>query len=583
MALVNHLKNRESQRRVLSVASGRHDADGEILWSKTLGTSPNHNLVIRQALGRGDWEGPEGVWYKGLNIPPASYVFQDGSQTTPNATFFPTDTDPHTGTVLLDVKAPLGVGDADTKTTTPELARTIIKTEKFPDFDASGNQVDPGTSTIVVTYAALLSGTPLNKTYFKYTVSPARVLVGWLFKYGKIKVSRINWTKWVAWRDYCATTELVDYTTIPGFEGIGLSAEYYSGTNFNTLLWKRIDPVLNFANTTGAPAVGLPVDSFSVKWKGKLLSEYTGTVTIKAIHDNGVKVKINGVFVIDQWTDDGQYDIPTLGNTHTGTIAMTAGQFYDIEVWWNEGIANAEFSLKWSWTGHDEEVVPPENLYPQATNNALYEAHVAFSSPSNIDQMMGAVLMVSNSIKQDVDGKLEFYCVEQLTPTFHFDEADEPKTILDVKINETESMSSLRFYRSDVRDTEVQNVFEATFRDLDSQYLEEPLVPIQRKAQALIDSAGREIYGEVKDLYNMTRWQAIKVLDYIVKRAAERDLFVEFNGSALAYKVIAGDLVTLTHTLGDEYIENKVFMVIEAHDQSPEDTADVRWFKLQEW
>jgi hypothetical protein len=583
MALVNHLKNNEAQRKVLAVASGRHVAEGHLLWSKTLGTSPTHNIVVRQALGKGDWDSIEGIWYKGLNVPSADYVFQNGSQTTPDTTFFPTDTDPHTGTVLLDVKAGTGVGDADTKTTTPDKARAIVKTEKFPDFNASGDQINPVGGAVVVTHAALLSGTPLDKTYFTYTAKPARVVVGWMFKYGKISVDRINWAKWVAWRDYCATTEVVDYTTISGFEGIGLSAEYYSGTLFNTLLWKRIDPVLNFANTTGAPAVGLPVDSFSVKWKGKIKAKYSETYTFKAVHDNGVKVWVNGTLIINQWTDDGQYDIPTLGNTHTGTIALTAGSFYTIEVWWNEGIANAEFSLKWSSASQTEEVIPQAYLYPEATNNARYEAHVAFSTPTTLDAMIAAVLMVSNSIKQDVDGKIEFYCVEQLASSFAFNEADNPKTILDIQINETESMTSLKFYRSDVRETEVQNVFEATFRDLDSQYLEEPLTPIRESVQELIDSAGREIYGDVIDLYNMTRWQARKVLKYIVERIAGKDLFVEFNGSALAYQVIAGDVVTLTHSLGGEHIEDKEFMVIEAHDKSPEDTADERYFKLQEW
>ena len=572
MALVNHLKNADSQRKVLAVASGRHVVAGHLTLSKTLGTDPTHNIVVRQALGKGTWEGVEGVWYRSLNVSATNYAFLDGSQTA-TSSFFPTDT-PHTGTVILDVKAPTGVGDADTKATTPDLARTIVKCEKFPEFDADGNQIDPADGvTVIVSYVDLVAGVPLDEDYFTYTVSPARVVVGWMFKYGNISVARINWPKWTEWRDYCAQTETVDYTTIEDFEGIGLSAEYYSGTNFDTLLWKRIDPVLDFANTTGAPAVGLPVDSFSVKWKGKLKAQYTETYTFKAIHDNGVRLFVGGGRIINQWTDDGEYDIPGNGNTHTATIDLVAGQFYEIEVHWNEGIANAEFSLLWSSASQTEEVIPWQALYPEASEQPLYEAHVAFSTPTTLDQMIAAVLLVSNSIKQDVDGRIEFYCVEQQTPTFHFNEADEPKTILD--------NGSFKFYRSDVRDTEVQNVFEATFGDLESQYLEEPLEPIRIKVPELIASAnGREIYGPVYDLYNMTRWQAMKVLKYIVERTAIKDLFAEFDGSALSYPVIVADQVTLTHSLGN--FDLKEFVVIEASDQSPEETADERYFKLQE-
>lgn len=568
MALVNHLKNSEAQRQVLAVAAGRHIADGHLIWSKTLGTSPTHQIVVRQALGKGDWEGVEGVWYKGLNVAVADYAFLDGSQTA-TSSFFPTD-GPHTGTVLLDVKAPTGVGDADTKATTPELAKAILKCEKFPDFNSSGDQIDPANpSTVVVSYASLVAGTALNKTYFKYTASPARVLVGWMFKYGKIAHSRINWTKWTAWRDYCAATETVDYTTITDFEGIGLSAEYYSGTNFDTLLWKRIDPVLEFANTTGTPAIGLPVDSFSVKWKGKIKPKYTETYTFKITHDNGARLWVNGTLLIDQWDSTGT----ATPGTHTATIALTANQFYTIEVHWNEGVANAEFSLKWSSTTQAEETIPAAALYPAAESRPRYEAHVAFSAPTTLDAMIEAVLLVSKSIKQDVDGKIEFYCVEQLAPTFAFNEADSPRSILDD--------GSFKFYRGDVRETEVRNVFEASFRDLDSQYLEQPLVPIYKKVQVLIDSAGREVYGDVIDLYSVSRWQAIKILDYIVERTVQKDLTVEFNGSAITYPVIAGDLVTLTHSLGGW--SAKTFQVIEAADQSPEETADTRIFKLQEW
>jgi hypothetical protein len=577
MALVNHLINRESARAVQAVAAGRHVVDGHLVWSKTLGVEPSHQLVLRQALGRGVWQGPEGIWYKGLNVPAADYLFFDGSQTGATSTLFPTDKNAHTGTVLLDVKAPVGVGSADTAATTPDLAFGIFKTEKFPDFNAGGDQIDPANpSTVVVTNAALIAGTPLDEDYFTYTASPARVMVGWLFKYGRIRHDRINWAKWDAWRDYCDGLESVDYTTIPDFDGIGLSADYYSGTLFNTLLWQRIDPAISFANTVGTPAVGLPLDSFSVRWEGKIKAKYTETYTFKIVHDNGARLWVNGVAMFDHgvtWNDTG--DITP--GTHTGTIALTAGSFYDIKVEWNEGVANAEFILSWSSASQPEQVIPPEVLYPKVRNLPRYEAHVAFSTPTTLDQMMAAVLRVSNSIKQEVDGKMEFYCLEQLAPSFAFDDADNPKTIL-----EQGGVSQFFPAPADVRATEQQNVFEATFRDLDSQYLEEPLKPIVERAGDLIAEAGREIYGDVIELGgNMTRWQARKVLKRIVGEIALNNQTASLEGSALAYKVIAGDLVTVTHSAFG--YDAKKYLVIDATDASPEEKADTRSFLLREW
>ena len=56
--------------------------------------------------------------------------------------------------------------------------------------------------------------------------------------------------------------------------GTGLWGEYFNdpnnGTHFVTRVLGKIDPTVNFAWTTGAPASGVTADNFSVRWTGQV-------------------------------------------------------------------------------------------------------------------------------------------------------------------------------------------------------------------------------------------------------------------------------------------------------------------------
>jgi len=576
MSTVNHLKNRDAQRKVLAVASGRHAVQGHLLWSYVVGDSPTHNIYLRQALGdtRGGWEGAEGIWFKNLNVPASDYIFLDGTQEETTEWF---DTDvAHHKTVLCDVKAPTGIGDVDNEANPPIYFTGIFKCDKFPDFDDEGNQVDAD-GEIVVTVAALRAGTLLDESFYTYLVNPARVIAGWYLIYcPDASVDDTNWSKWVAFRDFHAQTETVDYTSIAGFDGFGLTGRFFNGTNFETELSSRIDPVIDFDSSTRAPAIGQEDGDYSVRWEGKILALYSETYTFSIVHDNGARLWVNGVQLINQWSDDG---LSTPG-THSGTIALSAGQFYTIKVEWNDGGVVGEFRLKWSSDSQDEEIIPPEVLYPLPVEQALYEAHVEFSVPTTIDEMINRVLFVTNSIRQDVDGKMEFYCVEQLAPSFHVQQ-NLPESERQI-LRDKDGRDIFSISRSDRRTAQLRNVWEASFSDLDSRFLEEPLSPVMFEIPELIRAAGnRKIYGEPVDLGNMTRWQARKVLAYIISREILADTLVDFEGTARTYQIIAQDVITVSHDLGD--YAAKPFVVMEATDNSPEETADTRLFKLQEW
>jgi hypothetical protein len=90
-------------------------------------------------------------------------------------------------------------------------------------------------------------------------------------------------------------------------------------------------------NWTGSPAAGLPADNFSVRWAG-IFNLEAATYVFTATADDGVRVWLDDVLIIDAWVDQG----PT---TYTATRTVTAGPHsIRMEYYERGGGAVAQFS-----------------------------------------------------------------------------------------------------------------------------------------------------------------------------------------------------------------------------------------------
>ncbi|MES2734302.1 MAG: glycoside hydrolase family 48 protein [Bacteroidota bacterium] len=138
--------------------------------------------------------------------------------------------------------------------------------------------------------------------------------------------------------------------------GDGLTAQYFNGQNFNTSVLTRKDANINFNWGDASPAAGVGVDNYSVRWTGQLLPRNTGTYTFHITSDNGRRVWVNNVLIIDKWVDDW-------GIEYTGTIGLTAGQKVNIKVEYFENWGGADAKLEWSGAGQTREVIPQSQLF----------------------------------------------------------------------------------------------------------------------------------------------------------------------------------------------------------------------------
>lgn len=541
--LVNHLRQKDGPGLWHTVAYGLHAVTGNLVKSKVAGTSPTHTITLQQMLGRGPWDGCEGLWWNGVEIKPDDYVFYPGTLSTGMAdpvqgqdAVFDDDT-PHSGIAWIRAELGEGFGDADTRNNVPEGLRGIFRTMKCWDYDAGGTELD-----------------------LEYSTNPALQAADLMIRFGRIPPQRIDWEGWTIWRDFLAEEIEFDYTALAGFDGIGLTAKLYNGVDFDTLIKKRIDPVIEFVESAGSPGVGVNVDNFSVRWEGTIKPLYSETYTIYVTHTHGVRVWIDdlGTPLIDQWSSTG---------THSNTIALAAGQHYDIRIDWKHTTGNAEFRFEWESTSQDREVVSHRCLYPKTEMRPRYETHPFFPAPTRLDDAVRTVLNLCNSTVQERNGRLYFYCLEQLAgESFHFTAQ---------KIVEGSVTVTPRDLRT------MRNSFQARFRDVESQYLEPPLDPIVIERPELIEIAGRKIDGDAVELYNTTHHQAYRTLDNIVRRVADSRFQITLTGMPDTWPVLAGDRVKLDAEFLDE--TELECLVLESNDASAEETADERTFVMQEW
>ncbi len=157
--------------------------------------------------------------------------------------------------------------------------------------------------------------------------------------------------------------ELLVQATAPVTTGTGLTAQYFDNMNFTDLKLTRTDSTVNFDWGLGSPQATVGVDTFSVRWEGKVEPLYSQTYTFYTVTDDGVRLWVNNQLIIDKWIDQG----PT---EWSGQIALTAGQRYDIRMEFYENGGGATAKLLWSSASQAKVAIAQSRLYPAGSGNA---------------------------------------------------------------------------------------------------------------------------------------------------------------------------------------------------------------------
>jgi PA14 domain len=118
---------------------------------------------------------------------------------------------------------------------------------------------------------------------------------------------------------------------------------------------------VNFNWGTASPGGSIGINNFSARWTGSVMATSSGAYRFRTNSDDGVRLWVNGVQVINNWTDHAA----TL-NTST-TINLVAGQRYAIRLEYYERGGSAVMQLRWLPPGTTSYVaIPASALFAAA-------------------------------------------------------------------------------------------------------------------------------------------------------------------------------------------------------------------------
>ena len=131
----------------------------------------------------------------------------------------------------------------------------------------------------------------------------------------------------------------------PG-NGTGLRGHYTSGFTkaydpSETFRLKRVDAGIDFSWGTSPIIPDVPESATNVLviWNGKLIAPVTGAYIFRATTDDGIALRINGAFVINEWN--------ATGTRSSAPVLLEEGQQYDIRMDYFQAGGNAYAHLEW--------------------------------------------------------------------------------------------------------------------------------------------------------------------------------------------------------------------------------------------
>jgi len=131
----------------------------------------------------------------------------------------------------------------------------------------------------------------------------------------------------------------------------GLYGEYFEGTDLSKKVNARVDPVIDFSWSGGPPA-GCPIDNYSVRWTGELVTDEAGSYEIGVLTDDGARLWLDDKLIIDAWQQQG-------ATYYSTRQKLAANQKYGIRLEYFQ--AGGDAVIKLSWTKPSQQVASSDD------------------------------------------------------------------------------------------------------------------------------------------------------------------------------------------------------------------------------
>ncbi len=169
----------------------------------------------------------------------------------------------------------------------------------------------------------------------------------------------------------------------------------YSATYFNNMtlsgtpVVSRSEPVVNNDWGLSAPAAGVNADQFSARWTKQILT-VAGTYKFTVTGDDGMRLYVDNVLLIDQWKDQST-------TTYTFNVSLGTGN-HDIRFEYYENRFDAVAKMSYAATNEPPQTPPGAEPLWQATyfaNKTLSGAPTVTQNEPKIDYYWGSAAPVA--------------------------------------------------------------------------------------------------------------------------------------------------------------------------------------------
>ena len=167
---------------------------------------------------------------------------------------------------------------------------------------------------------------------------------------------------------------------------MGVRGEYYDGVDFDNLRATRTDSNIDFT-WAGAPHPAVQPSQYSVRWTGQVRPRYSEPYTFSTISDDGVRLWIDGLLVIDNWTDHAATE-------DVARVTLRAGHWHKIRLEYYQRFGAASIRLAWASPSQRPETIPHDRLYSLIDDGVLVDdAGASSTSEASTGVVVGSAVV----------------------------------------------------------------------------------------------------------------------------------------------------------------------------------------------
>ena len=138
--------------------------------------------------------------------------------------------------------------------------------------------------------------------------------------------------------------------------GDGLSATYFDNVDLTGPSISRVDRTVDFDWGLASPDPLIDAETFSARWTGKVVPQFTETYTFTTSSNDGVRLWVDGRLIIDQW-------VPGRTSEYSGSIELIGGQKHDLVLEYFDNIDKASMKLHWESASRSRQIIPRDRLF----------------------------------------------------------------------------------------------------------------------------------------------------------------------------------------------------------------------------